>query len=227
MRMGVSSISVGNADGGLVPVELWAKSTGVVGLYHLRQKLVSWIDPVTGLPGNSVIQGEEGSYRHTDTTKVDRATGQATVHEVGKHDNTYQVEVPKDALDFVALVFRLRTLPLEPGTKHEFQVLSGRKVNKIVAEAMGRETLDTRIGKLPAIRVRIPTGFSGKFSEKNPTEVWFSDDARRVILRITTDFAVGHASANITEYRPGVAPAPDPAGGEAGATTTESGGTGG
>jgi hypothetical protein len=58
------------------------------------------------------------------------------------------------------------------------------------------------------VKVRVPTGFDGKFSEKNPTFVWFSDDERRVVVRISTDFAIGRADADLDAFRPGTAAAP-------------------
>jgi hypothetical protein len=78
-----------------------------------------------------------------------------------------------------------------------------------------RESVRTEAGRFAAVKVRVPTGFDGKFSEKNPTYVWFSDDVRRVIVKISTDFAIGRAEAELTSYQPGrvvmeptVAPAP-------------------
>jgi hypothetical protein len=113
------------------------------------------------------------------------------------------VDVPPGTVNFVGLVFKLRGLPLEPGTRHEFPVLAGRRLKTIAAEVLGREEVETKAGKFPAVKVRVPTGFTGKFSEKNPTLVWFSDDARRIVVRITSDFAVGHATASLVSYSPG------------------------
>ena len=120
----------------------------------------------------------------------------------GKYDSTFVIDVPPGTVDFVALVFRLRLAPLGQGALHEFQVLAGRAVSKVVAEVVGRETVSTRAGRFPAVKVRVPTGFTGKFSEKNPTFVWFSDDERRIIVRIDTEFSIGHARASLVAYQP-------------------------
>jgi hypothetical protein len=114
------------------------------------------------------------------------------------------VNVPPGTLDFVALVFRLRTLSLEEGARYTFPVLNGKIVSTVVAEVVGRETLSTKAGKFPTVKVRVPTAFNGKFSEKSPTFVWFSDDARRIVVRLSTDFAIGRALADLTDYEPGV-----------------------
>ncbi len=214
IKAGVAKLWVGQREGALLPVNLESRSAGLAAIVSLRQTLVSRLDVATGLPVSSVLEGIEPSYRHTDTATFDRVANQAVVREVGRFDKTYTIDVPPGTLDFVALVFRLRTLPLAPGSSQEFQVLAGRTVAKVVAQVEGRETVETRIGDIPAIKVRVPTGLTGKFSEKSPTYVWFSDDARRRVVRISTNFGFGRAVAILSAYGPGqepAAPAPPPA----------------
>jgi hypothetical protein len=199
---GRARISVGHLEGTILPVFLEARTSGALSIVNLRQQLASYLDTATGLPRATSMDSIEPSYRRVDSTRFDRASGKATVREKGKFDNTYEIDVPPDALDFVALVFRLRTLPLGPGARHEFQVLSQRQVTKVVAEVEGRETVSTKAGDFSAVRVRVPTQFSGKFSEKRPTRLWLSDDARRIVVRIESEFAIGHATAGLVAYRP-------------------------
>jgi hypothetical protein len=216
--MGKAAISVGGTTDGVAPLEISSRAAGVMSVITFRQVLVSELDVATLLPRSSVLDAEEpGGYRHTDTARFDRATNKATVREKGRFDKSYEIEVPEGTLDFVALVFRLRTLPLPDGATHAFQVLSGRKVSQVVTAVVKRELVKTDAGKFPSVKVRVPTGFDGKFSEKNPTYVWFSDDARRVVVKISTDFAIGRAEAELAKYRPGqavaepaVGPAPVP-----------------
>ena len=49
-------------------------------------------------------------------------------------------------------------------------------------------------------------GDQGLYARRHNAFVWFSDDDRRVVVRITADFAIGHATANLTSYTPGSAP---------------------
>jgi hypothetical protein len=108
-----------------------------------------------------------------------------------------------DALDFVALVFQLRRAELEPGLRRPFTVLAGTDVHAVIVEVMDRETVKTKAGTFTAFKIRVPTGFTGKFSEKNPTYLWISDDPRRVVAKITTDFSFGSGAANLISYTPG------------------------
>ncbi len=203
LPVGKARISVGRPEGPVLPVFLQTRTSGLAGIVNVRQQLATHLDVETLLPRSSSLDAVEGGYQHNDSTQFDRAGGKATVRQKGKFDNTYVIEVPPGTLDFVALVFRLRTLPLEPGASHEFHVLSGRNVRKVAAQVEERETVETRAGTFAAVKVRVPTGFTGKFSEKHPTYVWFTDDARRVVVQITTEFSVGRATAGLTAYQPG------------------------
>lgn len=205
--MGKVRLFAGSVDSTVAPVFLQAQTTSIFAIVTLRQQLASYLDVHTGLPLSGSLNAVEGSYRHLDTVFYDRVANQAKVRERGKYDNTYLIAVPPDATDFISLVYRLRTLPLEPGARYAFRVLAGRDLNSVVAEVLGRERVETKAGTFDAVKIRVPTGFTGKFSEKNPTYVWVSDDARRVVVRITADFAIGNATANLVAYAPGVPPA--------------------
>lgn len=203
IRMGKARISVGTQEGEVLPVFLEARTSGIASIVTVKDQLATHLDVESGLPRHSSLDAVESGYRHSDTASFDREAGKATVRQKGKYDNTYVLDVPPETLDFVSLVFRLRTLPLDPGARHEFHVLAGRTVSKVIAQVVAREDVKTRAGRFAAVKVRVPTGFTGKFSERNPTFVWFSDDARRIVVRIATEFTIGHATAGLVSYQPG------------------------
>lgn len=204
MRMGTAAISVRERKDSLVPVELEAHTTGLArGLYRFRERLVSNIDPESGLPSSFVLDTDERGRKHHDTTDYDRAAGTAVVIQRGRTTSTDRVAIPPGTVDFVALVFLLRRMPLEPGDRHTFPVLAGDEVHAVVTEVMGRETVRTRAGTFVALKIRVPTGFTGAFSERNPTYLWLSDDSARIVVRLSTDFSFGGAVAELIEYTPG------------------------
>jgi len=203
LKVGLARITVGTPAGDLLPVLLQAKTGGLVGFLDVREQLTSNLERRSLLPRSASLDAVELGYRHSDHTSFDRAAGKATVVSRGKSTTTDTVEVPEGTLDFVAMLFRLRTLPLAIGTKHAFTVLAGKKVHAVVAEVAAREEVKTSAGTFAAWKVRVPTGFGGKFSENEPTYVWFSDDPRRVLVRLSTDFAIGRAMATLVSYQPG------------------------
>jgi hypothetical protein len=213
ITIGKARLFSGKVDVTTAPIFLQAQTASIAAIVTLKQQLASYVDPATGLPRSGQLDAVEGSYRHTDTVTHDRMENRATVREkssTGK-DETRSFALPPGTIDFVSLVYRLRHVPLEPGTKYLFHVLTGRILSTAQVEVVGREELDTGIGKVRTIKVRVPTAFAGKFAEKNPSFVWLTDDARRVVARITTDFSIGHATASIDSYTPGEAPPAPPA----------------
>lgn len=205
LPVGRGRIQVEPPSGAVQPIRLEARTTGVVSVVKLRQLLTTYVDTRTGLPRSASHDSVEGNYRATTTTDYDRARNRAVVVRRGsKSVNRNEVEAPAGTLDFLALVFKLRSLPLAQGQRHDFHVLAGRNVSKIVAEVTGREQVETSAGKFEAWKVRVPTNFSGEYSEKKPTFVWLSDDARRLVLRISVQLGIGRIEAQLAGYTPGV-----------------------
>jgi hypothetical protein len=203
LKVGTVRITVGHLEGTVLPLFFQLRTGGIASLVDVRTQMVSQLDAETLLPRGTQIDAVEVGYRHSDTTRFDRDAGKATVVSRGKSTTTDVVEVPAGTVDFVAMVFLLRRLPLADGGRYAFPVLSDTKVTRVTAEVTGRERIQTGTGTFPAVRVRVPTGLTGKFSEKDPTYVWFSDDARRLVVRISTDFAIGRAAATLHAYQPG------------------------
>lgn len=205
IAMGAARISVGRPFDATLPVRLEVQTTGLARIVKVRDQLVTYLDTDTGLPRVFSLAAQEGGYRHASTTTFERVESRATVLEIGTKSRTTSVleDAPPRTLDFVALVFALRTLPLEPGTRHPFDVIAGKKVSRVVAECVGRETIGGSGWSTPALKVRVPTSFTGEFQEKNPTHVWLTDDPRRVVVRIETDFAIGGIAARLVAYEPG------------------------
>jgi hypothetical protein len=204
VKMGSMRISVGSASGTVLPLFLQTRTEGLASIADVRQHIATYWDTETRLPRSSQLDALEMKYWHSDTTRFDRAAGKATVtvrRKSGVGEDV--VDLPPDTLDFLSMVFVLRTRPLAVGGKHAFQILAGNKVTAVEVEVVAREEVDTGAGRIPAFKIRVPTTFTGQFSEKDPTFLWLSDDARRIPARISTGFVIGRAVASLTAYRPG------------------------
>ena len=203
IEVGSLRLRVGRPEGPVLPLLLQTQTKGLASVADVREQIATFWDTATRLPRGSRIDAQEMSYWHSDTTRFDRVGGKATVsvrHRKGVGETV--VDVPPDVLDFLSLVYVLRTRPLAVGGRHAFQVLAGKRVSPVVAEVVAREAVDGVAGRPVAFKVRVPTSFTGKFSEKEPTFIWFGDDARRIPMRISTDFAIGRAVATMTSYQP-------------------------
>ncbi|HSN15175.1 MAG TPA: DUF3108 domain-containing protein [Anaeromyxobacteraceae bacterium] len=201
---GEGTISIGEPDNGAWPLVFQGKTGGFVGLVNVRERLVSWWDPQSRLPFGSNLSAQELGDKHDDEARFDRGSLKATVTVSRKGKvRTREVDVPADALDLPSVFMYLRLQPLAVGERYSVPVLAGRDLFTLDAEVVKAERLDTDIGEVDAVAVRIRTGFKGKFDSKRPTWLWFTADERHVPLRITAEFAVGSLVASIKSYRPG------------------------
>jgi hypothetical protein len=202
---GEGTISIGRPDeAGAWPLVFQGKTGGLAGLFNVRELLVSRWDPSSRLPSSSNLSAVELGDRHDDEARFDRGALKATVTVARKGKvRTHEVDVPADVIDLPSVFMFLRLQPLTVGQRYSVPVLAGRDLFTLDAEVVRAERLDTGIGELDAIAVKVKTGFKGKFDSKRDTWLWFSADDRHIPLRISAEFAVGSLVAEIKAYRPG------------------------
>ncbi|MGB8930056.1 MAG: DUF3108 domain-containing protein [Anaeromyxobacteraceae bacterium] len=201
---GEGSISIGAPDNGVWPLVLQGKTGGLIGLVNVRERLVSWWDPRSRLPAGSNLSAVELGDKHDDEARFDRGALKATVTVSRKGKvRTREVDVPADALDLPSVLMYLRLQPLAVGQRYSLPVLAGRDLITLDAEVVKSERLNTDIGGVDALAVRVNSGIKGKFDSKRPTWLWFSADERHVPLRISAEFTVGSLVLSIKSYQPG------------------------
>jgi len=123
----------------------------------------------------------------------------------GKKPKTKVLDVPDDALDLTGAFLWLRLQELAVGARFEVPIVSGTSQFTLFAEVVDREEVKVRAGTFPCFKVRVRTGFRGKFSTKRDTSLWFADTADRRLVKATAEFAVGSMVAELDSYRPGTA----------------------
>ncbi len=87
-------------------------------------------------------------------------------------------------------------------TRLSMPIFTGSKLFKGIALVEGRGPLETALGSVNAVRVRMRTEFSGKLSARE-VRMWFSDDEAHVPMRMEADFALGPVVVEWTDYKPG------------------------
>lgn len=95
---------------------------------------------------------------------------------------------------------RLRTLALVSGESYGFPVFSGRKTWKLEVRVAERESMETGLGMLQVIPVHVKTRHKGDMEQRGDLIVYFSDDPRRVPVRVVLPTNLGRVEARIVEY---------------------------
>lgn len=109
-----------------------------------------------------------------------------------------EIPVPSPIMDPLSTIYYLRTLDLTPGKKHFFTVLADGKVYTLQADVLYKETISSGAGTFRTVAVEPKMRKGGIFrDENNRLVVWFTDDERRIPVRIRSYLSVGTITATL------------------------------
>jgi hypothetical protein len=216
---GEGRVTVGQPEGDILPVFFQARSGGAASLVDIREHLVVYWDLATRLTRGSELRAVELGDRHHDRTRFDRAGGEVTV-TVQRDGRTKEKRAPcpPDGNDYTGAFLFLRLQPLQVGQRYELPVCSRAEPFTLVARVEGRERVKTPAGEFDAFRVAVHAPTRGKFRPQGDILLWFSDDPRHVLVKLSGEFSVGSVVATLKRYSPGEAVAALPAGAAPAAT---------
>jgi hypothetical protein len=174
----------------------------------------------------------EGRYRHSSQTEFDHQAGVATfryldfsqvprgisrLDEAERYGRYVQQEfalVP-GSLDELSVLYYVRTLPLPVGTTTVAKVFASKKNWELEVRVLGRETLETALGRRETVVVEPLLKFEGIFQRKGRVVVWLTDDPEKIPVRMKSEVIIGSFVATLTrrevgrtEPSPGVARSP-------------------
>jgi hypothetical protein len=182
---------------------------GGVPFYRVDDRLESWIDVET-----------LASLRHVQASREGRRS-RARRYEIYPERGVYTERVPTAGadtaagpepaperptvarpLDEGAFVQFVRTVPLVVGERHTFHDYFKPDRNPVTVDVLRRERVAVPAGSFDAVVIRPAFRTKGIFAESGGTEVWLSDDARRVVVRVRTHLPFGTLTLALTEYVP-------------------------
>ena len=110
-----------------------------------------------------------------------------------------------EPLDEVGFLYWVRTLPLEVGRTYTFTRYYKESGNPVQLRVLRKETIKGLGGAdIPVIVVQPIIRTSGLFGEGGEAEVYFTDDWRRILVKMTSKVPViGRLGLTLTSYEPG------------------------
>jgi len=181
---------------GIETVHMQFRISGGALWYHLDQTLESWVGRRDFLSRRfRSVQDERDRHRERS---YEIFPDSGFYREAGRDTTFATVAQP---LDDAAFLYWVRTLPFEIGKRYEYARYFRPDRNPVIIEVLGRERVSVAGKKWNAIVVRpkIPQG-RGIFSEKSETRIWLSDDARRLVLAIQSNFSFGQVTLKLKEF---------------------------
>jgi hypothetical protein len=178
-----------------------AKSSAFVSLFFpVEDRIESLIhrDTLTALRLD--VKQRQGKRRRDRLTEFDQINHTATVVKNGKRT---VFEIPEGVQDSLSCLYYFRSLPpIKVGETVTIDVHESSKNWRLAIIGLDRERVKTGVGEFQAIRTKARVEFEGVFLDRGDVYVWFSDDERRLPIRMESKIKVGHISANLIEYKP-------------------------
>lgn len=159
-------------------------------LYQLYYKAESMMDTRTLLPTMATIYSDEGGRKRYKTTTF-KGNG-AVQYEIRTATTaTSALKVPTTTQDPLGALYILRALPLKPGLSVPIPVTDSGKAYTMRVRVIGRESVKSGLGTLPAWKVAMTTTEAGGKAAAESLTIWISDDARKLPLKFAAGLTVG------------------------------------
>lgn len=170
--------------------------------YKVDDRFESWMDTRSLASLRHVQDQQEGSKdreRHYEIFPE-----RETYVELLKNKGQTPEEKPsvKQPLDDGSFVYFIRTVPLTVGETYEFHRYFRPDRNPVRLRVLRRERVTVPAGTFNAIVVQPSIKTKGIFSENGQAQIWFSDDAQRVMLQMKTKLSFGSLNLYLTSHRP-------------------------
>jgi hypothetical protein len=114
-----------------------------------------------------------------------------------------KIDVPHPVMDPISVIYHLRTLDLSVGKAHRLTLIADGKIYQVNARVVRRETIQTPAGRFATVVVE-PEMISGGKPREEKLFIWYSDDERRIPVRIRSEIRVGAITATLSGVSSGV-----------------------
>jgi hypothetical protein len=207
VKLGIFSVGDGLMEvSGIEPVRgrpsyrfSW-KIEGGIPFARVNDHFQSWMDIETLASRRFIQEIHEVRYHRYRHFEIYPEEGRWELQGAGEVEE-FTVPIP---LDDIAFVYFVRTLPLEVGETYEFELYFRQDRNPVTLEVLRRERITVPAGTFDTIVIRPIIKSDGLFGEGGDAELYFTDDDRRVLVRLESRvLSIGSLSLHLREYREG------------------------
>ena len=174
------------------------KSTGTVEwFFKIRDLYETYIDQDAIVPLLFVRRVNEGGYKINENVIFNQFQNTAT-DEKGVHT------VPDNVQDLLSSYYYSRCLDvtdIKPGEILPIQAFLDNEVVSFSLKFIGREVLDTRVGKVKCILFRPQIQQGRVFKDQEGMTVWISEDDNHIPVRVEAKLLVGSIKMDILEFK--------------------------
>ena len=163
--------------------------------FPVDNRVESIVDPATLLPEHLTFKRQEGKKKEDIEYTFHQKEGTVTVVKGG---TTETLEMPPGTQDVISCLYYARSeLSLQPGSFLTMNVYHDKKNRKLDVLVEEIETLSGPWGEVETARVLVVMPFQGLFLNQGNIRVWFTNDDRRIPVRMKAKVIIGSIVADL------------------------------
>lgn len=172
---------------------------GAIAMFSIADTLRSWMD-VDGLYAHRFEKRQNGSYERDKLFDFYPSEMRWVRTDKPEENGDLASEEP---LDDVSFLYYVRTLPLEAGKTYTLPRYYKEDGNPVTIKVLRREKVKVPAGEFETVVVQPIISTDGLFSEGGEAEVWFTDDANRILVKLQAKMSVGTLKMEMDRHTPG------------------------
>jgi hypothetical protein len=163
--------------------------------FPVDNRVESIVDPATLLPEHLTFKRREGKKKEDIEYTFHQKEGTVTVVKDGK---TETLEIPPGTQDVISCLYYARNeLSLQPGSFLTMNVHHDKKNRKVDVRVEEIEMVSGPWGEVETARVLVVMPFQGLFLNQGNIRVWFTNDDRRIPVRMKAKVIIGSIVADL------------------------------
>jgi len=173
--------------------------------FPVDNRVESTVDLATLLPEHLFFKRREGKKKEDIEYTFHQKEGAVTVVKGGA---TERLEMPSGTQDVISCLYYARSLlPFQPGATLTMNVYHDKKNRKLDVNVEAIESVRGSWGEIETVRVLVIMPFQGLFLNQGNIRVWFTNDSRRIPVRMKAKVIIGSIVADLVRGMEGSAPA--------------------
>lgn len=167
-------------------------------LFKVRDRYETFLDKEALLPWYFHRRVEEGGYKFQQDYVFNHYT---KLVDVG---NNEKFNVPNNIQDMVSALYTARNLDLsraKVGDVYALTCFMDKEIWPLRIKFIGRETIDTDIGKYRCLKFRPIVQKGRVFKQDEDLTVWISDDKNHLPIRVEASILIGSVKMDISAVK--------------------------
>lgn len=181
------------------------RTVGVLDVFFkVRDHYETFITTDEGLPLKFIRDINEGGYTKNKELFFDHNINRVKVVD-HKHNTTESFGFEPNTQDMLSAFYKLRNTidinNLKKGQEFNLNMFFDNENYDFKTKFLGYETIDTKFGKVAALKFRPYVMADRVFEESESLTFWVTADKNKIPIKIEAQLAVGSLTAELNEYK--------------------------